>query len=303
MFDIEFNFFPVAQVVKDEKLFLPVGLVREWQDHSQVGHEFKSWMETFLKDHAIIDPAEQQQQQQQEENPDADPEGRKRAAAGGGQNPSPNKRARVINPVDSTLIVDSNSITTAMINEYEVQKGKDLSVALQLRAEQQVYLLNKGTKPWKALDPMVCGFGNGTWKVVKPNTEKPPNSVQLCFKNHEALILLNGTLQTIGQAVNDMRLKKPDAKIAYHTIQEGESLQEFNLTVTHQVAFVAKIEEGTEMSQKNVALKLYTDGVNSPLQLIWYMRWSTKGLTPIKPALHLVGNVELAGGKALKCWK
>ena len=36
----------------DEKLFLPVGLVREWQDHSQVGHEFKSWMETFLKDHA-----------------------------------------------------------------------------------------------------------------------------------------------------------------------------------------------------------------------------------------------------------
>jgi len=231
LFDIEFNFFPVAQVVKDEKLFLPVGLVREWQDHSQVGHEFKSWMETFLKDHAIIDPAEQQQQQQQEENPDADPEGRKRAAAGGGQSPSPNKRARVINPVDSTLIVDSNSITTAMINEYEVQKGKDLSVALQLRAEQQVYLLNKGTKPWKALDPMVCGFGNGTWKVVKPNTEKPPNSVQLCFKNHEALILLNGTLQTIGQAVNDMRLKKPDAKIAYHTIQEGESLQEFNLTV------------------------------------------------------------------------
>ena len=293
------EFFPVAQVVKDEKLFLPVGLVREWQDHSQVGHEFKSWMETFLKDHAVIDPAEQQQQQQ-EENPD-DPEGRKRAAAGGGPNPSPNKRARVT--VDSSLIMDSSSITTAMINEYDVQKGKDLSVALQLRAEDQVYLLNKGTKPWKALDPLVCGFGNGTWKVVKPNTEKPANSVQLCFKNHEALILLNGTLQTIGQAVNEMRVKKPDAKIAYHTIQEGESLQEFNLTVSHQVAFVAKMEEGTEWSQKNIALKLFKDGMDSPLQLIWYMRWSTKGLTPIKPALHLVGNVELAGGKALKCWK
>jgi hypothetical protein len=281
-----------CQVMKNEELGLPVQLVREWQDHAVCGPEFRSWLATFQKDHKVID-------EQAANNKDEEKDGKKRNGDSG-PGPSPKKlRTDLPVAVDPSMMVDNTDITAALINEYSLPLGKDMSVSVQFRAEEKVYLVNKGAKAWTAADPLIAHFGNGSWKVLKTGQDLPDCAVELKFGGHSDKILLNGAVQTIGQALSDMRQKKPDAKVAYHAIQENsDDVKKFSLTTTHRVCFVYRIEDGAEMSSKNIAGKLWKVGQESPLKVLWYCRWCSKGLSPIKPALHLLGSLQLKNGQA-----
>lgn len=283
-----------CQVLKNEELGLPVQVIREWQDHATCGPEFRKWLEAFQAKHKVIDD-----QAEQNDDKEGQPSDGKRNSNGGQSGPSPKKARTEAPALEPGRIIESSKITGALINEYSLAVGKDLAVSFHMRADDQLFLVNKGSKTWSASDPAILQFGSGSWRVLKSNQEILDGAVELKFTGCDDKILLNGTVQTLGQAMAEMRQKKPDAKIAYYQIQETDDIKQFSLTSTHHVVFMCKVEEGTEWSSKNLAAKVWKAGMDGgPLKLIWYMRWATKGLLPIKPVLHLLGQATLTAGQA-----
>ena len=99
---------------------------------------------------------------------------------------------------------------------------------------------------------------------------------------------INNAPTTVGEVLEEMRKKKPDAKVCYHKIQvpEGTSMTEFKLECTHRVAFVSTKASGEEDAKDKT---IHTFGLRadkesweeSPTVAVrWHVRWSAKGLTP-----------------------
>ena len=265
--------------------------MREWKDHAQVGQEFQLWLDEFLKTYKMIDP---EQERQQNPTPGQSPQ----PGTGEGPEPSPSKRARTENiaPVDASLVISANDVTQALIHEIKMQSGWPM---LHVRAEGAAYLLNNTDKNWVQTNPVVAFFGPGSYKILKADQPVPDKAILLDLSGHADQITLNGVVTTIGEAVTTMRQKKPDCKVCYHQILEGSSMSEFGLKSTHKVIFLRKDEDAEKLGKHNIAPQLPFNG-SGCLKLVWHMRWCQKGLTPVKPALHVSGAVSLPPAHALK---
>ena len=171
---------------------------------------------------------------------------------------------------------------------------------IHLRSESAVFLWNGTEKNFAQTDFCLAFFGSGSYKILKANQEVPAKGVLLEFKDSSDQIVLNGVIQTISEAVNTMRVKKPDCKICYYQIEDGESVQNFSLKQTHKVVFVRKDEEQQVLAKHNVASQVPFNDRSSCVKLLWHMRWCQKGLTPVKPALHVVGALSLPPAHGLK---
>lgn len=287
----------ILQVMKDDQLFLPVNVVREWQDHQQVGSDFKAWMEKFLaRNGKVIDPEEEARKRQQQDQGNPSPDNGKR---GGEENSSPQqKRARVEGPaLDEKYLVNNNDIAEALVSEIKLQ-SKDWPT-LQLRSEGACLLANKTEKAWQQRDPVISFFGAGAYRILKDGQDLPEKSIALEFKDYKDLIVLNGVVQTLGDAVAEMRIKKPDCKICYFELDTSAGLNEFTLKRTHRVIFSMKGDDNKELGRQNAGFSLpfLASGL---LRVVWHCRWTTKGLSPIKPALHLIGQINLPANQAIK---
>ena len=273
-------------MIKDEKLFMPVALVREWGQSPQVGAEFNAWKDTFLQKHALIDPDAEKGGKEGEDGA----EGKKRGVDG--TTPS-HKRPKV----QQCALPEEHFCLAADISEplvHEIKLQKDWPV-LQVRGSDTCYLVNNTQKAWSMNDCGVCFYGAGSYKILKAGQDLPERSVELVLTSHADTIVVNGTVTTLGQAVTEMRQKKPDCRIAYFEMQPGESLSKFQLRATHRVVFCGK-EETATLARHNCAWSL----PKSHLTPIWHMRWAAKGLLPVKPALHILGGMELEVGKAVR---
>ena len=73
----------------------------------------------------------------------------------------------------------------------------------------------------------------------------------------------------------------------------------FNLTQVHRVAFIPKVEQGAEVSATSIGLKEAMQYWSSTVsRVIWSVRWTQKGLMPIKPEARLWEEVVLAAGRS-----
>ena len=63
-----------------------------------------------------------------------------------------------------------------------------------------------------------------------------PNGVGFCCQLDD-LVMLNNLVSTVGEILKKQLETKPDAKLAYHSVQwvEGGAGGQFNCTMTHQV--------------------------------------------------------------------
>ena len=169
---------------------------------------------------------------------------------------------------------------------------------LHLRSEGASYLLNNTDKNWVQTHPCVAFFGSGSYKILKADQPVPDKATLLELSGHANHIVLNGVVTTIGEAVATMRQKKPDCKVCYHQILEGSAVSEFDLKPTHKVIFLRKDEDAdNKLGKHNIAPQLPSSGC---LKLVWHMRWCQKGLSPVKPALHVLGAVSLPPAHVLK---
>ena len=133
--------------MKDDKLAIPVSLVREWDGHANHGTEFKAWLAEFTKKYTVIDPVEEGKKKEEQD------EAKKRALQKG-LAPPPAKKVKLSNDI----LVALDAIQKPML--YEVKLNKE-TIFAQIRADKEIYLVNKSDKDFSADHAQVAGFGRG----------------------------------------------------------------------------------------------------------------------------------------------
>ena len=264
-------------------------MVKEWQDHKTCGAEFKAWLDKFLEKHGkLIDPEENKKKEEEE--------AKKRI--GDGANPSPKKPKTVASEVAKECILKHEDIQQPLLSDVKLEKGMP---TLHFRGGDTCYLVNASDKPWTATHPTVAMFGNGSYKILKQGVDAGDKSVELKWESSEDLVIFGGQIQKLGQVIADMRAKKPDCKISYYTMEDKQhsTPPTFKLKSTHRVVFLKKEEQEGTVAKHNAGMKLPFR--NSPvLKVLWHVRWTTKGLSLVKPACHVIGQVTLEPGEALR---
>ena len=212
--------------------------------------------------------------------------------------PSP-KKARI----STEKIIDASTLTAALLHEVKLT-GKD-APWIQLRVGNLIYIVNKNTQEQTlAAGSFVTSFGKGSFQLLKKDQEPAANHHEFNLSSEADMVVFNGVMTMIGKVLFDERAKKPDASIAYHKLELNDAdPKKFTLTQTHRVCFVPK-DDAKEISQHNLGNKfpLTTWGTaSSTMVCLWHVRWSPKGLMPVKPAVHLVGELVLPAGRACLC--
>ena len=128
-----------------------------------------------------------------------------------------------------------------------------------------------------------------------------------CFdlKSSDDLVVFNGVVQPVGHAYLEKFKNDPGAKLAYHTVKDmsADTPGSFAITQTHQIAFVVS-DTSSEGSKTCPAT---TFAIHAPLEqwntkvsaLLWQVKWTSKGLTPIKPAVYSLLEIELLPGRCV----
>ena len=128
-----------------------------------------------------------------------------------------------------------------------------------------------------------------------------------CFdlKSSEDLVVFNGVVQTVGHAYLEKFKIDPGAKIAYHKVNDmsADLPGSFVITQTHQIAFVVS----DTSSEGSKTCPASTFAIHAPLEqwntkvsaMLWQVKWTNKGLTPIKPAVYSLMEIELLPGRCL----
>ena len=259
--------------------------------HPVFGKEFVAWLDKFTEQYKIVDPAAG--------GPDPPGPPGKRKADGQGPEASP-KKAKIMDG-----IVEMSSIKEALIHECKLI-GKD-APSLQIRSGHAIYIVNTSpTVEWTSAMGFIAGFGKGSFKFVKNDNPLDDGVIVFNVTSHKDLVVLNGVVLELGKVVMDQREKKPDAQVCYHKMEiANEDPKTFTLTLEHHVAFFPQeSDKDAPTTCNNVATKFQTAtwaSTSNTLAMMWMVRWSTKGLMPVKQVVHLWGSVNLPAGRALRC--
>ena len=179
--------------------------------------------------------------------------------------------------------------------------GKDLPT-LQMRAQRNVHLVNTSADELTvANNAYLASFGRGSFKLLPGDSEPAANQTEYVLTNHDDLVVFNGIVMSLGKVVADERSKKPGASLAYHSLTLDESNPKlFSASCTHRVPFTPKEEAGSVLNIGNIGSKEDKNIWNSKCsRVFWNVRWTAKGLMPIKPAIYLHGGqLVLAAGRA-----
>ena len=290
----------VLVISADNRLQMPAAVVKEWQLKPKFGQQFGAWLDDFMTKYSVSDTDDKTIVKGDEPT---EPANAKRKSSGkSGASPA---KVPKLESLDK-FIVDASDIKDALLTEA-VLPGK-LAVSFQIRAGHEVYVLNKSTSLWQSPSLCMCaGYGKGSFKLIKPDTpeENVSDCVEFKLESHNDIVIFNGQAVTVGQVVSEQHLKKPDAEVCYHKMTFSEANpKEFVLKQTHKIMFApAKDESDREAKNGNIACKepIATFTAGPCLQVLWTVRWTAKGLMPVKPAVYLKGSIALPPGKACHC--
>ena len=275
------------------KLFIPVEVVKKWQNHPQFGAKFGEWLDKFTEKHAVIEDTTKPP-------PGAGagvPNPLKRTADGDDGIPSPAKKQKIAD----FCVVDASSITNALLWEVKV----NAQVQLQIRANHSIYLINKDSKDVNVpIHTLLAQFGKGSFKILTQEELDKKKHHQWEMKDDKELVVLNNVVQTLGAAMQAVANGVP--KLAYHKITPNETDPKcWTAEITHKIAFItaeASLEQAAVNPANIAAKELPSVWMNEGTKVMWMVRWNaTKGLMPIKPAVYLKGNMTLGAGKACHC--
>ena len=284
-------------VIKDSKLILPLEIVKAWQFSPLFGKEFVTWMDKFNAKGDQFVVSEQTTAKHEETSPS-------NKRKGEDQHESPSKKLKI----DTSLVLESSKVKEPLLQECKLlAAGKD-QVWMQLRANHTAVIINKDDKKDFTMScwDFVAGFGRGGFKLLKGENETPkPQQFEFKLENQDDLVQLNNTTISVGKALARQHESKPDAKICYHTITiDTNDPSKMTFQQTHRIVFENELDRNgkpAELSNANFAAKEeYQSWASSPAaQVIWAVRWTAKGLQPIKPVLVLQGSCVLAPGRCL----
>ena len=279
-----------------KQLQIPAALVKHWATHAEFGSRFQGWLDDFLKTYEVTSEAETPAP----------------AGQGGGQpQPSeepPSKKARVSpadeKALDASFILDNDKVEGALL--FDVKLAPKDALNFQLRAGHRGFLVNLlGNEVTLKGGTAVVGFGRGSFKLVKAKETMDEKAIPFTITSAEDVVCLNGRVMTIRDALQQQRKTKPEAGVCYHTVKvPEENASSFHFSTTHTVAYMPagqggknKKDGGEEdagsdagvVTANNVAAREpFKTWESSPsLKLVWWVRWTVKGLSPVKPMLHI----------------
>jgi hypothetical protein len=290
----------VLVINSENQLQVPALIVKEWQLHPNFGIQFTVWLDKFVQTYSIADT----ELKSMESSADTKtPDKRKANMKLPGESPSKVQKL----PDLGQYLIETKDITETLLAEAQLP-GK-AAPWYQLRTGHKIYLVNKGTSDWQSPSMCMCAaYGKGNFKLIKPGQtdEDLAGGVAFNLQSSKDVVVYNNQLVTLGQVVNDQLHKKPDAEICYHKMTvSDESPKEFTLEQTHKIVFVTSKDDKDPNKLSGIAAKEPTESYTSApcLQLLWSVRWTTKGLMPVKPAVYLTGTIVMPPGRACDCTK
>ena len=201
-------------------------------------------------------------------------------------------------------MIELEKIDKALLYECKVGTNVKDSLWLQVRAGNHIFLANKANKDWSGKDLPICGFGKGSFKMIKGDADLPDGGVELSLEGSSDQICFDGRVVQLGEVVKDLRKKNPETKVTYFQMSfDSEDPHKFQLKRTHRVVFIprpeekaAEVKDSNAGARENVQLWHSSDSV----AIMWHMKHSpVKGLIPLKPAVFLKSPVQIPPQQAL----
>ena len=284
-----------------KKLQIPHHLVKKWRADDEFGDEFGKWLDGFCEKYSVTE----------ESQPTSETTSPQKTTAGGTAEvvePSP-KRLKA-DEVAADKIFENDLIKDALL--FDCKLGSKDSLNFQIRAGRKLFLVNL-TQQEQILKSgaSLIGFGRGNFKLFKEGDPLPEKALTYMIPDSDTLVCLNGALMTISDVVHQQRSKNPEAQVCYYeTNHVPETQKKYTFKMKHKVVFVPAgkaASENAEKEEKEVALAASNIGAKEVpttfcnlhcCQLVWWVRWTVKGLQPTKAMLHMTKRLTLPAGKS-----
>ncbi|CAJ1415004.1 unnamed protein product [Effrenium voratum] len=289
--------------VQGGTIVVPQSVNDQWVSHGSYGAEFQQIVLGIVSEFG--EPSSEQQAA-----PTASPE------------PSP-KKQRVAGPIKTELVEQLPPVRLAQAAVTGLKKDMAGKVMVRVATDHTWMLLNMSTSKIALQGgTVIAGFGAGTFKHVPRQAEgklgaaDADKHVLFSLKDSNCLVIHNNKLVQLGDVINAAQGTRASADVCYHTVkpQAGTDLKHFELERKHEVYYLpspkasAKADPSNE-DPANIEVKgssaLAALVPLSSLQfqhcaVVWAVKWATKGLTPIKPVVALVCDVEMASQHAVR---
>ena len=296
---------------------VPKTLVQGWVSHMHHGADFAKWMEEFtsrFEDYIAESPTQQEPTStptklgQQEANTN-------KRSGSALKEPQSAKKPRTMDVGDKLVPLATATEGVILFKAPLVTKGKNQS-NLIIKSGNQVFLTNESDKdmPLPA-GYIVAGFGRGKYRHNNNGEVNMDTAFSFQLQSSEEWIMHQGNLVTVREVVQAERKKNPTCKVAYHDITEQADaavVGGFTLQTSHQVCFVPngstvppegedKDDPGKEGALINrvAALIPKQHWVTHCTEVLWFTKWGSAGLTPVRPVVVTKADLVLPAGKAL----
>ena len=214
------------------------------------------------------------------------------------------------NNIDPAHIVPSGTDENVLVDMSLVGLKAGTGKLLVLQGHK-IRLVNTGENESMELSvgTILAGFGRGKW-LQKEDGYKEETDILYSLSGYQEKVLHGADLLELLDVVNQKRTTNPDCRVAYHDMTPippsgSLPLGAFKLDVTKEIAFRPLTDvERPEAAKGHLQTRLAStipvnawDGNYS--KLIWTLKWSANGLTPVRPQIVLTKNVTIAPGKSL----
>eukprot|EP00438_Fugacium_kawagutii_P012481 Skav236403 [mRNA] locus=scaffold1702:119198:123414:- [translate_table: standard] len=295
-----------------------IDIAEEWNAHARYGGEFQDLVEKIIEEFGTLIPEKDRSKGKDKDGKEKGNTDEKEKDKG-----KCNKRAgctiELLNPVIKKVkVADAFMKTIEAVGENNKLMEFDLcnkggGISVHVKFQNKVFFFNR-SQTTGTLQPghVIAGFGGGKYKQLKQGEEANAEK-EVLFEVKPSTMVLNGTqLTTVEQMVKQKRCEDPEAKVAYHEIKEDpspEDASKFTLTLVSKVAFIPNAAQGApsegedgkpkSLQARAASLLPASSWESHCTSVLWTVRWSAIGLTPVKPQVVL--TKELALEPAYSC--
>ena len=306
----------------------PEKVLLAWHDHAVFGAEFQAWLsrtrETIPLDFTGDDPSSSR--------PASVAGGSgtpvKRESAGGESGQPPRK-------VLKTESVEAKSIPLAELPKplcwqaalpSGAAKNKGNALKMVITIGKRIFIANEASASEITLPAgaTVAGYYKGKF-LLQGDRKAEADGLQLrasdcLYQLHDSnsLVVFEGKVATVGQVVAQKRALTPlSVVICYHDLVEQptpEDAKHFVLQVKNQVLFRPENAPAAEDKKSadgcvTVALTSLAGCLEtscwetSRTHLLWAVKWSARGLQPVRPMIVLAASTTVTAGQAVELAK
>ena len=184
-------------------------------------------------------------------------------------------------------------------------------LTLQFTVDHKLFITNSTDEPVE----LKCGssvalYYKGSWVSKRsPATANDSMVIPFLLTDSSMLVQFGSSCKPLGPIVEEHRAVDPTtAKVAYHELQDNplpEDQTAFKLTVKHPQTW--KFENSPVKAEPNAiqtgacaGLVSYQNWNSRFTTLTWLMRWTNKGLTPVRPLIIAKTDVVITPNAALE---